>query len=111
MQEGQYLGEDSVLAAGVQGRVVPVLHGQASVNVEPWHEVGLAGFRVLQTLGNESCALLGQQQELLDVLPTGMHKTCHLLPAEAIAPPGFSLSQGLPTQTHSRGQYLFPLCL
>lgn len=43
MQEGQYLGEDSILAAGVQGRVVPVLHGQAPVNVEPWHEVGLAG--------------------------------------------------------------------
>lgn len=78
-----------------------MLHGQASVNVESRHEVGLAGLRVLQTLGNESCALLGQQQELLDVLPTGTHKTCHLLSVEAITPPGFSLSQGLPKQTHS----------
>lgn len=57
--EGQYLGEDSILAAGVQGRVVSVLHSQASVNIEPWHEIWLAGLRVLQTLGNESCAPLG----------------------------------------------------
>lgn len=56
-----------------------MLHGQASVDVEPWHEVGLAGLRVLQALGDESRALLGQQQELLDVLPTGVHKTSHLL--------------------------------
>lgn len=75
LHEGQYLGEDSVLAAGVQCRVVSVLHSQASVNIKPWHEIGLAGLRVLQTLGNESCAPLGQQQELLDMLPTGMSKT------------------------------------
>lgn len=49
-----------------------MLHSQASVNIEPRHEIGLAGLRVLQTLGNESCAPLGQQQELLDMLPTGM---------------------------------------
>lgn len=84
LQEEQYLGEDSVLAAGIQGRVVSVLHSQASVNVEAWHEVGLARLRVLQTLGNESRAPLGQQQELLDMLPMGKFKMSEVPSAQNI---------------------------
>lgn len=41
-----YLSEHSVLAAGVYGWVVSVLHSQTPVDVETGHEVGLAGLRV-----------------------------------------------------------------
>jgi len=68
---GQYLGEQGVLAAGLQGRVVPVLHGQPAVDVEAGHEVGLAGLRVLQALRDEGGTPLGQQQELFDTLYDG----------------------------------------
>lgn len=61
-----------------------MLHSQASVNIEAWHEVGLARLRVLQTLGNESCAPLGQQQELLDMLPTGKFKMSEVPSAQNI---------------------------
>lgn len=61
-----------------------MLHSQASVNVEAWHEVGLARLRVLQTLGNESRAPLGQQQELLDMLPTGKFKMSEVPSAQNI---------------------------
>ena len=88
-QEGHYLGEDSILAAGVQGRVVSVLHSQASVNIEPRHEIGLAGLRVLQTLGNESCAPLGQQQELLDMLPTGRSKMSEVPSVQNMSPTSY----------------------
>ena len=68
---GPYLGEQGVLAAGLQRGVVPVLHGQPAVDVEAGHEVGLAGLRVLQALRDEGGASLGQQQELFDVLCGG----------------------------------------
>lgn len=63
-----------------------MLHSQASINIEPRHEIGLAGLRVLQTLGNESCAPLGQQQELLDMLPMGyvQNVRSHQCPKHAI---------------------------
>lgn len=61
-----------------------MLHSQASVNVEAWHEVGLARLRILQTLGNESRAPLGQQQELLDVLPRGKFKMSQVPSAQNI---------------------------
>lgn len=47
-----YLGEDSVLADGVECRIVTVLHGQTPVDVESRHEIGLAGLRVLEALGD-----------------------------------------------------------
>lgn len=45
-----------------------MLHGQAAVDVEARHEVGFAGLGVLQALGDEGGATLGQQQELLHML-------------------------------------------
>lgn len=48
-----YLIQNSVLAAGVQRRVVSVLHGKTSVDVQPGHEVWLTGLRVLQALCDE----------------------------------------------------------
>lgn len=47
-----YLSKDGVFAAGVETRVVTVLHGQAAVDVEAGHEAGFIGLRVLQTLNN-----------------------------------------------------------
>lgn len=93
-----------------------MLHSQASVNIEPWHEVGLAGLRVLQTLGNESCAPLGQQQELLDMLPTGMPKTLEVLSVTyfllkllhcQVSP--LSRATAFHTQTHSPWTVFAPL--
>ena len=72
---GPYLGEQGVLAAGLQRGIVPVLHGQPAVDVEARHEVGLAGLRVLQALRDEGRAPLGQQQELLDALRGSIHWT------------------------------------
>lgn len=66
-----------------------MLHSQAPVNIESWDEVGLAGLRVLQTLGNESCAPLGQQQELLDVLPTGMFETSEVPSVQNMSPASY----------------------
>lgn len=63
-----YLTEHGVLAAGVQRRVVSVLHGQTSVDVEARHEVWLTGLRVLQALNDEGGAPFGQQQELFYAL-------------------------------------------
>lgn len=63
-----YLIEHGVLAAGVQRRVVSVLHGQASVDVELGHEVWLPGLGVLQALRDEGRAAFGQQQELFYAL-------------------------------------------
>lgn len=47
-----YLDEDSVFTGRVKGRIVTMLHGQAPVDVETWHEVGLAGFRVFEALAD-----------------------------------------------------------
>lgn len=63
-----YLAEHGVLAAGVHRRIISVLHGQTSVDVESRHEVRLAGLRVLQALSDEGGAAFGQQQELLYAL-------------------------------------------
>lgn len=60
-----YLSKHSVLAAGVQRRVISMLHGQTPVDVETGHEVWLAGLRVGEALRDEGRATLGQQQELL----------------------------------------------
>lgn len=53
LPSGLHLIEDGVLAGWVQRRVVSVLHGQTSVNVESRHEVWLAGLGVLQALSDE----------------------------------------------------------
>lgn len=45
-----------------------MFHGQASVDVKPGHDVGLAGLGVLQALRDEGRAPFGQQQELLYAL-------------------------------------------
>lgn len=63
-----YLSEDSIFTRGVQSGVVTVLHGKATVDVKAGHEVRLTGLRVLQALGDEGRATLGQQQELLYTL-------------------------------------------
>lgn len=63
-----YLSEDSIFTRGVQSGVVTVLHGKATVDVKAGHEVRLTGLRVLQALGDEGRAALGQQQELLYAL-------------------------------------------
>lgn len=47
-----------MFAAGVDGGVVAVLHGQAAVDIEAGHEAGFTGLRILQTLNNESRATL-----------------------------------------------------
>lgn len=60
-----YLSKHSVLAAGVQRRVISMLHGQTSVDVETGHKVWLAGLRVNEALRDEGRATFGQQQELL----------------------------------------------
>lgn len=60
-----YLGEHSVLAAGVQRGVISVLHSQTSVDVETGHKVWLAGLRVDEALRDQGRAAFGQQQELL----------------------------------------------
>lgn len=52
-----------------------MLHGQASVDVKPGHDVGLAGLGVLQALCDEGRAPFGQQQELLYALEgAGEHR-------------------------------------
>ncbi len=63
-----YLSEDSIFTRGVQSGIVTVLHGKATVDVKAGHEVRLTGLRVLQALGDEGRATLGQQQELLYAL-------------------------------------------
>lgn len=63
-----YLSEDSVFTRGVQSGIVTVLHGKATVDVKAGHEVRLTSLRVLQALGDEGRATLGQQQELLYTL-------------------------------------------
>ena len=45
-----------------------MFHSQSAVDVEAGHEVGLTGLRVLQALGDEGRAALGQQQVLLYIL-------------------------------------------
>lgn len=65
-----YLSENSIFACEVQSGIVPVLHGKATVDVKAGHEVRLTGLRVLQALGDERRATLGQQQELLYALNT-----------------------------------------
>lgn len=63
-----YLGEDGVLAAGVQLRVGAVVAGQLPVDVELGHGGRRAALRALQALRDEGRALLGQQQERLHAL-------------------------------------------
>lgn len=45
-----------------------MFHGEASVDVQPGHEVWLTGLGVLQALRDECRAAFGQQQELLYAL-------------------------------------------
>lgn len=63
-----YLSEDSIFTRGVQSGAVTVLHGKTTVDIKARHEVRLTGLRVLQALGDEGRAALGQQQELLYAL-------------------------------------------
>ena len=62
------LCKDGLLAAGIQRGVVFVLHSQSAVDVETGHGGGTTGLRVLQALGDEGRAALGQQQVLLYTL-------------------------------------------
>lgn len=68
-----YLSEDSIFTCGVKSGIVTVLHGKVSVDVKAGQEVRLTGLRVLQALGDEGGATLGQQQELLYVLRAAQH--------------------------------------
>lgn len=43
-QSSPDLGEDRILAGRVPRRAGTVLHGKAAVDVQPWHEAGLAAF-------------------------------------------------------------------
>lgn len=63
-----YLGEDGVPAAGVQRGVSTVLPGQVPVDVQLWQGVRGGALRGPETVGDEGCALLGQQQERLHAL-------------------------------------------
>lgn len=89
-----YLGEDSVPAAGVQCRVGTVLPGQAPVDIQLWRSVRGIALRELETVGDESCALLGQQQEWLHVLARDKQEwlgpdpatVCPLSPSPSTAP-------------------------
>lgn len=57
----QHLSEHSIFAGGIKGGVVAVLHGEATVDVQAWHEVGLVGLGVFQALADQRTAALGQQ--------------------------------------------------
>lgn len=63
-----YLGEDGIPAAGVQCWIAAVLSGQVPVDVQLWQGVRRGALRGLETVGDEGCALLGQQQEWLHAL-------------------------------------------